>query len=439
MATSGLRLCPAAPTVVSAARAAASMTNSSAVTRASCGRLIARCWRSRTKKTGVELSAHRRGEPPGATCSAEGGSTRLDLEQLGIHAPDDLGITGAGVVAYPYGPEGGARNQIGRTDTLNQCIKTLAPIISSGLQIACQTKGFATRFAAMGQPNRCNSFGKRIKMRDRLGHYSTLLVFVAPCLFVTTTANAASGEAQDRAARKACLTGDYAKGISILSDLFIKSKDATHLFNQGRCFEQNRRYEDAIARFEEFLRAATNQKVDEHSKTEAKKHIADCKDLLTQQTARSPAPAVSPPQPIVVQVAPALPTATSTPAAAPAIGEQVLPQPTTVPGSGLRTAGIITASVGGAAVIAGVILNLKVNSMASDMESPGGYSPSRESDRKSYKTLGWISYSVGAASIATGTVLYVLGLRASSASSASLTLLPAFAPSQAGMAVKGTF
>jgi hypothetical protein len=107
-----------------------------------------------------------------------------------------------------------------------------------------------------------------------------------------------------------------------------------------------------------------------------------------------------------------------------------------VPGSGVRTAAVITASVGGVAVIAGAILNLKVNSMASDMESPGGYSASKESDRKSYKTLGLVSYGVGAACIATSAVLYVLGLKASSG---PVALLPTFAPSQAGVAVKGTF
>jgi hypothetical protein len=56
-----------------------------------------------------------------------------------------------------------------------------------------------------------------------------------------------SKQSQERAARKACLTGDYAKGVDILSDLFIELRDPTFLFNQGRCFEQNRRYEDAIA------------------------------------------------------------------------------------------------------------------------------------------------------------------------------------------------
>lgn len=48
MATSGSRLCSAAPAMgAPAAQAAASMTNSSAVAlRASCGQVIARCWRS---------------------------------------------------------------------------------------------------------------------------------------------------------------------------------------------------------------------------------------------------------------------------------------------------------------------------------------------------------------------------------------------------------
>lgn len=67
-------------------------------------------------------------------------------------------------------------------------------------------------------------------------------------------------EPQEKAARKACLTGDYANGVSILTDLFVEYHDSTYIFNQGRCLEQNSRYKDAIVRFEEFLRimAATS-------------------------------------------------------------------------------------------------------------------------------------------------------------------------------------
>jgi hypothetical protein len=32
----------------------------------------------------------------------------------------------------------------------------------------------------------------------------------------------------------ACLSGDYTKGVAILSELFVDTKDPTYLFNQGR-------------------------------------------------------------------------------------------------------------------------------------------------------------------------------------------------------------
>ena len=70
----------------------------------------------------------------------------------------------------------------------------------------------------------------------------------------------------------ACLSGDYTKGVAILSELFVDTKDPTYLFNQGRCFEQNRRYEDAVARFEEYLRIAEG-KLDAADRAAAEKHI----------------------------------------------------------------------------------------------------------------------------------------------------------------------
>ncbi|HEX7500247.1 MAG TPA: hypothetical protein VF524_08060 [Polyangia bacterium] len=123
--------------------------------------------------------------------------------------------------------------------------------------------------------------------------------------------------------------------------------------------------------------------------------------------------------------------------AAPPIIQQSNPQPASESGSGLRTAGIITAAVGGAALVTGVILNLKVNSMASDMQKTNGYTDGKDSDRKTYETLGWVGYGVGAACVATGAVLYYLGVRAPG--TASVALVPTFAPGQAGAIVKGVF
>jgi hypothetical protein len=272
--------------------------------------------------------------------------------------------------------------------------------------------------------------------KERKLHSPGTCLIVASALLASLAVQSAKaatprGQPLERAARKACLAGDYAKGVSILSDLFVDTQDPTHIFNQGRCFEQNLRYEEAIGRFQEYLRAGRNLSTSDQAAAE--KHIVDCQELLAKQTANLQPVAPSPP---VVREAP-------TPPAPAPIGPVVIQQPAPMPsggGSGLRTAGIITAAVGGAALIGGVILNVKVNSMASDMESaPGSYSPSKESDRKTLQTLGWIGYGVGAACVATGAVLYVVGLRRHSGESGRLALLPVLGPAQAGAVLQGAF
>ena len=55
--------------------------------------------------------------------------------------------------------------------------------------------------------------------------------FVSPAM-----AKPANRQALEKAAKKACITGDYRKGIDILGDLFVETNDATYVFNQGRCF-----------------------------------------------------------------------------------------------------------------------------------------------------------------------------------------------------------
>ena len=271
------------------------------------------------------------------------------------------------------------------------------------------------------------------------------LLLVATMLLVLlagSSAGAAGRQAQERAARKACLTGDYAKGVEILSDLFLDTRDATHIFNQGRCFEQNRRYEDAIGRFEEYLRAAERAKLDQADRAAAERHIAECKERLAQQSVQSTGNVAPPPEPVA---APPPPQPEVHPAAQPAapspVAALIEPVGRRSGGSGFRTAGIVAASAGAAALVAGLILNLKVNSMASDMRTPGGYTDGKESDRKTYEQLGWVSYGVGAASVAAGVILYMVGRRsaAGTGATATVSIAPAFAPRQASAVLKGAF
>lgn len=253
------------------------------------------------------------------------------------------------------------------------------------------------------------------------------------------TDKAASRQAQEKAARKACLAGDYSQGVDLLADLFVETKDANYVFNQGRCFEQNRRYEDAIARFQEYLRAA-GPRVHPEEKEAAEQHIKSCKDLLAQE--RESVAAQTVPQPLVPPVSP--------PASAPAeqppahVAQPASPTASLSTGRGLRIGGIVVASAGGAALLGGVLLNLQANSLIKDMEGrTDGYSAGKKSDSETYRALSWVGYGVGAACVVTGAVLYGIGLRArsksASVSSADVALVPTAGMGQVGASVIGAF
>jgi hypothetical protein len=244
---------------------------------------------------------------------------------------------------------------------------------------------------------------------------------------------------QEKAARKACLTGDYTKGVAILVDLFVETRDPVYIFNQGRCFEQNRRWEDAVGRFEEYLRAGETLSLKEEDKAAAKKHIADCRSRLPADS--NSGQAMTPPPLVPETVATPVPVPVSTPEPRVELVEQ--PQPQLEPSRSRRKlliAGIAVGAVGVAAVGAGIAFNLKVNSMVNDMETKvDQYSQSKDSNRKTYQTLGWVGYGVGAACIATGAVLIAVGVAARNHSSTRVALAPAVGPGQAGVLLSGAF
>jgi tetratricopeptide (TPR) repeat protein len=240
----------------------------------------------------------------------------------------------------------------------------------------------------------------------------------------TETTTQADREAKERAARKSCLTGDAAAGVALLTDLFIDTKDPTYLFNQGRCLEQNRRYDEAIGRFREYLIKATDSPPKDRA--DAERHITACESYLRARHGES---------------AKAEPDKTEANKPSPP-NDRVQLVGTTPPreggaGAGLRTAGLVVTAVGGAGVIAGFVLNLKVNSLSTDLENE--YDPGKDAARRQYKTAGWIGYGAGAACLATGAVLYVLGWRTNGSGSTQVALAPVFGPELTGTVVQGSF
>ena len=239
----------------------------------------------------------------------------------------------------------------------------------------------------------------------------------------------------EKAAKKACITGDVRTGIDLLGDLYVETNDATYIYNQGRCFEQNHHWGDALDRFKEYLRKVPDLPATDRANVE--RHISDCQ---AEQAKLEPpaAPPIATPSPAPLPAAATAPppsagtenlTATSRPAAV----EQA-------PGSRLRTAGIVTASVGVLALAGGMVCNVQANSLAKDL-SGNTYDRGKASSRDTYVTLGWVGYGVGAAALATGATLFFLGGHSSTTAdtSTAVSLTPAFAPGFASLSLRGSY
>jgi hypothetical protein len=241
---------------------------------------------------------------------------------------------------------------------------------------------------------------------------SVLLISLVP----RPATAAAKVDARERAAKKACLTGDVTKGVKLLADLFIDTSDPTYIYNQGRCFEQNDRCEDAISKFREYLRKAS--KANLADKLDAEKHITDCQALLgkkeTEAVQPLPPPLTAPPPEVPKMVVPepnppeqAKPGSSKPDRVETKVIESAKPSSA---GSGLRTVGVVAVATGAVALAAGVGLNLKHNSMISDLQK--GYDPDRDSSATTYRTLTLVGYGVGAACMVGGAILYYFGWQA---------------------------
>ena len=266
-----------------------------------------------------------------------------------------------------------------------------------------------------------------------MAHLGSSLVLGLVVVFLASPASAEKVKpktAREKAAQKACALGDYEKGVDILADLLVGSDDPNYVFNQGRCYQQNNRWEQAIARFREYLRK--DDDLSDSDKADAERHIGECEAALAKA---AQSPAATPPTVAPVEAPAAAP---APPPVTPDVSTKSAPPPSDgSQGKGLRVAGIVCAAVGLAAVGTGVGLALKTQNMSSDADKNGGTTQAQEDLRKSLETWGWVSYGVGAAAIATGAVLYILGWP--SDKSPNVALLPALAPDGASMVLRGRF
>jgi hypothetical protein len=266
-------------------------------------------------------------------------------------------------------------------------------------------------------------------------------------LLAITPARAQEVDPRETQARADCLAGRYQAGVDLLAQLFAETGKANYIYNQGRCYEQNGKFDEAILRFREFSRKAKDLSSDERA--EVNSHIAECQAMKAEQDSRA-VPAAPPTPPAEAQAAtsaaPAVPEKPMT-AGTPSPAAVVETPPSQLSGdgrgAGLRTAGIVTGSIGVAALVAGVIFSIETRSLSNDVtadDASRGFSRTTYDHGQLFGDLQWVGYGVGAAALACGGVLYYLGYQgARSPTSDTVSFLPVLLPGGTGAVLQGRF
>jgi hypothetical protein len=201
-----------------------------------------------------------------------------------------------------------------------------------------------------------------------------LLVALAPL-----SARAQPREGQPRDPRESeaeteCLAGRVPRGIELLAQLYVATGDANYIYNQGRCFEQNGRPEDAIPRFKEYLRKATN--LTPADRADAETHIRDCEQMRDQARASVPTPVLTPPPPIV----------------------------TAAPSRRPSRAAIPLLAVGATSLALALAAGAGVQAMESDVKEQ--WNESRHHWGQRFEVIQWSAYVVAAIGLIGGGALY---------------------------------
>lgn len=240
-------------------------------------------------------------------------------------------------------------------------------------------------------------------------------------------------------AKKACLAGRTIQGIELLAALYAETNDATYIFNQGRCFEQNGKAQDAITRFREYLRKAST--ITPEEKAQVQRHISEMEDQARQNPAPTVVSPESPPGIVQSQPDPSLQAATTATTAATSPTSDSSPR-TSGTAHAFRIASITAAAVGVIAVAGGIYMGLQARSLSDEitMEANNGtFSRDKFNEGQRSETLQWVGYGVGAAGLATGGLLFYLGTRSSAVGGTRLTAIPSLGRDGATVLLRAMF
>lgn len=248
----------------------------------------------------------------------------------------------------------------------------------------------------------------------------------APAVFGQSGAGAgaAANDRREDEARKECLAGRTQRGIDLLAELFTETRDPNYIFNQARCFQQNSRPDEAIGRFQEYLRKAKDLPAAERREVETL--IAECEVTKASQLKATPR------------------EGTAGPVADTALRDR-LEYTDSQRARRLRMAGIITAGAGVVGIGFGVVMGVRTRSLEGAFEDKQRAMPTYF-DRKAYndgqraEVFQWVGYAVGGVALGTGAVFYYLGTRERQAAAAGgVVVVPVAAAGRYGAGVAWRF
>ena len=287
-----------------------------------------------------------------------------------------------------------------------------------------------------------------------MGYNAAMRYAVAMTALLTLSAGVArgdeSGTARDHYIKgtRAYELGLYDEAIAEYMAAYKTKDDPALLFNLGQAHRLAGHAAEALRFYKTYL-----SKVPEaDNRTDVESRIRELKALVDRQKqAQAEFPAVSgannPPAATGAAPAGPLPGVTDVPTDASASGNQVAvvgekaPLEQAQPGRGKKLAGIVVGAGGlalvGAGVVFGVLAKQAGDRLTQLDQNRGVFDASKESTGRRDQVLEGVFIGVGAAAVATGAILYVLGARAGQ--DQAITLSPAVAAHCAGATLRMVF
>jgi tetratricopeptide (TPR) repeat protein len=279
------------------------------------------------------------------------------------------------------------------------------------------------------------------------------LVVVAFLFFSTGVALGAERDsARDHYVKgtRAYELGLYEEAIAEYTAAYKLKDDPALLFNIGQAHRLAGHPAEALRLYKTYLAKvpdAPNRADVEAKMTDLARQLEQQKQAAaTPAPVPAPAPATSAPE---TGAGTGAPSAEASPPVAPANAAPALtPTTTTVAeatsaetgGQGMRLAGIATAAAGLALVGTGIVFGVLARQAADDLSeldrNRGVFDPAKEEAGERNQLLAGILIGTGAAAVATGVVLYVLGARDGRPASQAFVISPSVTPRAAGAAFR---